>query len=79
MSNSKRYYAIAINAEGESAEICRIAQPFETLARTEYWRTSTDARWFADGYHEAPKLAIETREKRNGKWVTINTKTFARD
>jgi hypothetical protein len=77
--NEKRYYAMAVNHQGESVEMRRIPEPDEKLAQREHELFPCDARWHADGYFHAPKLAIETREKRNGQWVVTDTRTFDRE
>lgn len=79
MANEQRYYAMAINAEGESVEMRRISRPDEALAQAEHPLFPCDARWHADGYFHAPRLAIETRENRDGKWITTHATTFARE
>lgn len=81
--NEQRYYAIAINAEGLEVELARIPEPSVRLTRQEYAREgqkrgpgSVDPNWYAGDFHQPETtLAIETREKRGGKWVTVKTKS----
>lgn len=81
--NEQRYYAMAVNADGQEVELARIPEPSVTLARQEYAREeqkrgdySVDPRWYAGGFHRPETaLAIETREKRGGKWETVKAKT----
>lgn len=80
MPNDQRHYAIAIAPDGREVEVGAIREISREAAIYRYFEAdigSTDSAWYADGFFESQRLAVETREKRNGKWVAIHRTAYS--
>jgi hypothetical protein len=73
---AQRHFALLENDHGHQFMYGSIVRP--TIEEA-LWRHNTcwhDAPFCAEGWHDAPLLVIETREKSDGEWRAVDVRKF---
>lgn len=83
----QRFYALAVNHDGEAMILGRINEATRSAARDRFQQKtrptgngSVDPEWFAGGWYAAPTLAIQICEKSaEDLWREVSREAFPND
>ncbi len=75
----QRFFAFAYSPDGSAVLLGRVEKDTRAAATFRYFQMDlgeTDPSWYAGGFYKSEKLAVETRERIGGAWITVGTTVY---